>query len=228
VKAHEADWLRYAWGVVACGREHVERCEAAGGVGMPGDAIARFPGFVGPDFEPGRGVLCMAHIHRYLPDVDDGEGGSLRGVEAAIVGWRQRGRSPESDATFLSESRPAYLSAVSGWRWWKKNYQPMLDEARVPIGEVAFANFAKCRTVTDVDSGASTRLARLCAKAYPPAALIGLLRPAAVLLASLQLDVGDVDVPVIPWNGRNGVDANGVRMANWLPLEAGRLRRIRG
>jgi len=99
VKAHEADWLRYAWGVVASGRQHVERCEAAGGVEMPGDAIARFPGFVGPDFVPGRGVLCMAHIHRYLPDVDEGEGGSLRGVEAAIVGWRQRGRSPESDAT---------------------------------------------------------------------------------------------------------------------------------
>ncbi len=194
---------------------------------MPGAPNARFPGFVGPDFEPGRGVLCLAHIHRYLPDVDDGENGSLRDVETAIVGWRQRGRSPESDARFLSESRPAYLAAASGWTWWRKNYQPMLDEARVPVGEVAFANFAKCRTVTEVDSSASMRLANLCSKTYLPAALVAVLRPAAVLVASLQLNVGEVDVPVIPWNGRNGVNADGLRMANWLPLEAGRLRRIR-
>jgi len=229
MKRHEAQWLDYAWGVVGCGREHVERCEAGGGVGMPGDPSARFPGFVGPDFEPGRGVLCLAHIHRYLPDVDDGEGASLRGVASAIVKWKQQGRSSEADGAFLSQSRPAYLDAVAGWSWWKKHYQPILDEARVPIREVAFSNFAKCRTVTDADSGASLRLARLCAQTYPPAALVAVLQPAAVLVASLQLDVGDVgEVLVIRWNGRNGVDDTGLRMANWLPQQGGRLRVRRG
>jgi hypothetical protein len=195
---------------------------------MPGGTTARFPGFVGSDFEPGRGVLCMAHVHRYLPDLDDHDGGRLEPIEAAIVGWRQRGRSPESDAAFLSESRPAYIASASGWPWWKKHYKPLLDEGRVPIGEVAFANFAKCRTVTDADSSASMRLARLCTETYPPAALIGVLQPAAVLVASLQLDVGDVgDVLVIRWNGRNGVDETGLKMANWLPRQGGRLRLIR-
>lgn len=37
----------------------------------PGGTDARFPGFVGPDFERSRGVLCMDHVHRYLPDTDD-------------------------------------------------------------------------------------------------------------------------------------------------------------
>ncbi len=115
MKAHELKWLDYAWGVVDCTPTHVEQCEAAGGIGIPGGTTARFPGFVGPDFEPGRGVLCMAHVHRYLPDVDDVEGGRLHAIETAIVGWRQRGRGSESDAAFLAESRPAYMASASSW-----------------------------------------------------------------------------------------------------------------
>lgn len=227
-KDHELAWLDYAWGVVACGPGHVQRCEATGGVGMPGGTSARFPGFVGPDYEPGRGVLCMAHVHRYLPDRDDSEGGRLEAIEAAIVSWRQRGRNPDSDRAFLDESRPAYMASAAEWPWWRKHYKPVLDEGRVPMAEVAFANFAKCRTVTEEDSSASLRLARLCAESYPPAALIDLLRPAAVLLASLQLDLGAIgDVLVIRWNGRNGVDETGLKMANWLPRKGGRLRALR-
>lgn len=73
----------------------------------------------------------------------------------------------------------------------------------------------------------SIRLADLCSKVFPPAALIGMLRPAAVLLASLRLDVGAVEATVIRWNGRTGVDDAGNTMRNWLPYEAGRLRRVR-
>lgn len=228
MKAYELAWLDYAWSVVGCGPEHSQRCEAAGGMGMPGGTMARFPGFVGPDYEPGRGVVCIGHIHRYLPDVDDLEGGRLEEIEAAIVGWRQRGRGLESDVAFLAESRAAYLASAPGWRYWKRHYAPLLDDARIPVEEVAFANVAKCRTATEIESGASVRLAKMCAQVYPPAGLVRLLQPAAVLLASLQLDVGDVgDVRVIRWNGRTGVDETGLMMKNWLPAEGGRLRRLR-
>ena len=104
----------------------------------------------------------------------------------------------------------------------------MLSEARCSIDEIAFANVAKCRTVTEEDSGASYRLAQLCSATFPPERLITLLRPAAVLVASLRLNVGDVPgVQVVRWNGRTGVDEGGNAMRNWLPFEAGRLRRIR-
>jgi hypothetical protein len=129
---------------------------------------------------------------------------------------------------FLAESRPAYMSSAAEWPWWKRQYQRLLNEARVPMAEVAFTNFAKCRTATEEESNASLRLAKLCGEFFPPAALIRLLRPAAVLIASLQLDVGDVgDVLVVRWHGRTGVNEEGLRMENWLPHQAGRLRRIR-
>lgn len=118
-------------------------------------------------------------------------------------------------------------SAVPFW-WTKRNYDPLLHKARVPLGEVAFANVAKCRTVTEDDSAASVRLAQACAAAYPPSELIRLLQPAAVLLASLRLDVGETgDVKVIRWNGRTGVDENRHTMKNWIEIEATKLHRAR-
>lgn len=227
MEAHEQDWLDYAWGVVACGAQHAERCQATGGIGIEEGSTARFPGFLGPKFEPGRGVLCMAHVHRYL-ESDDAPRGRLAAIEAAILGWRQRGRSPESDATFLAESRPAYMASASEWPWWKKNYQPLLSKSRVHMDEVAFANFAKCRAATELESSLSVRLAKLCAEVYPPAALIRLLRPAAVLIASLQLDPGDVgDVLVVRWHGRTGRDDRGYRRTTWLEESARDVFRMR-
>ncbi len=228
MKPHEREWLDYAWGVVACGRGHADRCEDAGGKGVSGDTTARFPGFVAPGYEPSRGVLCMAHVHRYLPDRDDVPGGRLADINSAILRWRQRGRGPESDATFLTEATPAYMTSAAEWPWWKKHFKPVLDEGRVPMDEVAFANFAKCRTETEGDDDASMRLARLCAETYPPAALIRTLRPLAVLVASLQLDLGDVgDVMVIRWNGRTRQDETGSSKETWVRLKGGRLRTLR-
>jgi hypothetical protein len=228
VEPHEERWLDYAWGVVACGDGHARACEAAGGIGMPGSSNARFPGFVGPEFLPGRGVLCMGHIHRYLPEADDTENGRLEAVESAAVSWLGRGRGPESDEEYLSDSTAAYLATAPTWDYWRRNYDPLLRKARVPIGEVAFANVAKCRTPTEDDSAASVRIAKLCAGEFPPAELIATLQPAAVLLASLRLDVGDVgDVRVIRWNGRTGVDEAGYRMSTWIEMEASKLHRLR-
>lgn len=228
MELHESRWLDCAWRVVACRAGHARACEAAGGIGMPGDSDARFPGFVGPAFRPGRGVLCMGHIHRYLPDVDDTEGGRLNVVESAAISWLERGRGTESDETYLRDSTAAYLNTAPSWDYWKRNYDPLLRRARVPIEEVAFANVAKCRTPTEDDSAASVRIAKLCAGEFPPADLISILQPAAVLLASLRLDVGDVgDIQVIQWNGRTGVDYAGYRRSTWIELEAAKLHRLR-
>jgi len=195
---------------------------------MPGGTTARFPGFVGPRFEPGKGVLCMGHVHRFLPDADDIEGGRLEAVESAVLAWRARGRSEANDVAFLRDSRAAYLTSAPTWDYWKRNYEPLLRKARVPLEEVAFANVAKCRTATEDDSAASMRIARVCSAAFPPSELVRLLRPAAVLLASLRLDVGDVgDVRLVRWNGRTGVDERGYTMNNWIEIEAARLHRIR-
>lgn len=226
---HERQWLDHAWRVVDCPASHVAECVAAGGVGLPGSSGARFPGFVGRDYKPGIGVLCMGHVHRYLPDRDDVEGGRLAAIEAAIEAWRAGGRSPEADTEFLASSRDAYEASAPTWDYWRRNYQPLLDESRYSVREVAFANVAKCRTITEDDSAASVRLARICSIAFPPSELIAALRPAAVLLASLRLDVGErPGVTLLRWNGRTGVDDEGSTMKNWLPFRAGQLRRLRG
>lgn len=223
----ERGWVDYAWGVVACPPTHAAECGRSGGIGVADDSDVRFPGFIGPNYEPQRGVLCMGHVHRYLPDRDDVDGGRLHDINAVLTAWRARGRGEESDESFLVDSRAAYMASAPTWDYWNRNYAPLLKEARVELSEVAFANVAKCRTTTEDDSAASIRLADLCSKVFQPAALIELLRPAAVLLASLRLDVGVVDATIIRWNGRTGVDEAGSTMKNWLPYEAGRLRRVR-
>ena len=226
--SHQEDWLDYAWQVVACPSKHLLGCASAGGVGCPGEEDARFPGFVGARFEPGNGVLCLGHVHRYIPDKDDIEGDRLAAIEKTITAWRRRGRNDESDAVFLAESRVTYQSSAPTWDYWARNYQPLLSEARYLIDEIAFANVAKCRTVTEEDSGASYRLAQLCSATFPPERLITLLQPAAVPVASLRLNVGDAPgVQVVMWNGRTGVNEEGNAMRNWLPFKAGRLRKIR-
>ena len=223
----ERRWLDYAWGVVACPPAHAAECSLSGGTGVANDSGVRFPGFIGTQYEPHRGVLCMGHIHRHLPDRDDVEGGRLYDINASLSGWRTRGRSDHSDELFLVESRAAYLASAPTWDYWNRNYAPLLNDARVPLAEVAFANVAKCRTTTEDDNAASVRLAKICSRVFPPEALISLLQPAAVLLASLRLDVGVGDATIVRWNGRTGVDEAGSTMKNWLPYEAGRLRRLR-
>lgn len=223
----ERRWADYAWGVVACPTAHASECMQSGGIGVAGESDVRFPGFIGAEYEPHRGVLCMGHVHRYLPERDDVHGGRLHEINAVLAAWCARGRGDVSDEIFLVDSRAAYMASAPTWDYWNRNYALLLKEARVPLNEVAFANVAKCRTATEDDSAASIRLAALCAKVFPPAALIDLLRPAAVLLASLRLEVGAVEATIIRWNGRTGVDDAGSTMKNWLPYEAGRLRRVR-
>lgn len=52
-----------------------------------------------------------------LPDIDDVPGGRLADINSAILGWRQRGRTPESDARFLSEATRAYVTSAAEWPW---------------------------------------------------------------------------------------------------------------
>lgn len=224
----EKNWIEYAWKVVASPPSHVSTCTSLGGEGLPGDSDTRFPGFIGPDFEPGRGVLCMGHVHRYLPETDDIPGGRLYDIERAISTWRTSGRTPTGDERFLTESTEAYLASAPTWDYWQKNYDKLLTQGRVPITEVAFANVAKCRTATEESSTASAKLAKACSKVYPPSELIAILKPAVILLASLRLDVGDIgEARLIQWNGRTGQDTDGNRMSTWIEVQSNRLRQAR-
>lgn len=84
----------------------------------------------------------MGHVHRYLPQGDDIEGGRLAEIETAISSWRANGRGDENDLTFLSQSRTAYTTSAPTWPYLQRNYGLILDEARLPFMTSPFANVA--------------------------------------------------------------------------------------
>lgn len=200
----ERQWIDYAWGVVACTPAHAADCRRSGGVGVADGSDVRFPGFIGPDYEPGRGVLCMGHVHRYLPDRDDVEGGRLHQINDALLTWRTSGRGEDADASFLAESRSAYMASAPTWDYWNRNYAPLLREARVPLREVAFANVAKCRTTTEDDSAALDSPGRPVLEGVPAS---GSHRHAASGGRTARL--------AAPRRGRRRGDGHPVERTNW-------------
>lgn len=63
---HEQRWLDHAWRVVDCPVEHRRARERHGGAQPGPDRVdgneLRWPGYLGRDYEPGRGVLYVGAV----------------------------------------------------------------------------------------------------------------------------------------------------------------------
>lgn len=193
---------------------------------MP-EGNARFPGFIGPEFEPGHGVLAWDTSTATCPRLTTLPAvGSTMSRQRFCNGVPRQVLRRRRAVTHRIDS--GYLASAPTWDYWKKNYGKLLSQGHVPITQVAFANVAKCRTATEEPSSASAKLAKACSKVYPPAELIAVLQPAVILLASLTLEPGDVgDARLIQWNGRTGTDVDGNRMTDWIEIQSNRLHEAR-
>ncbi len=224
----ERNWLDYAWRVVNCPDAHRAACVAAGGA-IPGSGRVdgnelRWPGYVGREWEPGKGVLCVGAVHREGdPAKHDGEiiTRTNRELNDATRAWPSRGRSPETDEAYLRAIQAAYVDALPTWARWNRHFRPLVvDLLGMSTARIAWSNLAKCRV--SIDRGAGTRAAeqkvtRLCQQQFVPMSeLVAALRPAAVLCCVLgAAEGGEIvkswDSPewsptVFTWFGLTGHD----------------------
>lgn len=232
--AVEATWLDYAWTVSSCPAGHRRECGDRGGVDPFVDSSVRYPGNLGSAYESEVGVLCVGLVHKSR-DPDDNPADADRHarflpIAEAIAGWRDRGRSPETDERYLKESRSAYEAAIPGWPIWLNQFRPVLKEARLEHDQVAYTNLAKCRAPLDEDDRMSRRLASLCQSTFPLLTLVERLRPAFVLVSST---LGDQIAVLDPsparwkcWDGRTGMSGDD-RPSTWRPLFGGQIRTAR-
>lgn len=233
-------WLDYAWEVVNCPAGHFAECEAAGGAragagGVDGNEL-RWPGYLGRDYEFGKGLLCVAHAHRQPTAEKECGDRVLRETNTRLIAatraWKEAGvRSETTDQIYLQEVRAAYETGLLHWDRWSAFAGVVADELGLDVTHVAFANLAKCRVPIE---RSPDRLVRLCQRQFPVHRLVDAIRPVAVLTCVLPARRGGTVVArwdtdnaapwVVAWHGRRGVDAEGRPMSEWVP-EAGRLLR---
>jgi hypothetical protein len=112
-------WLDYAWHVIACPDTHRSPCSARGGA-VPGRGRVdgnelRWPGYLGPRWEPGRGALCVGGVHCEAYPVKHADPVLVRTdaeLVAAARAWLAESRSPYSDDPYLRPTRDADIDAL--------------------------------------------------------------------------------------------------------------------
>lgn len=232
----ERAWLNYAWRVVNWPKEHAGPCLAAGGLpqsdtpeGRHNDL--RWPGYVGRDYKPERGVLCVAAVGQqpkhYTPD----QAGGYAEMARIHRAWLERGRSEEADRQFLESHRDYYERALPTWKRWRQVFRGFVeDHLRMDRREIAYGNLAKCRA-RDVDT---VRLARVCQAVFPASEMVAALRPAAVVVAVVSARPGGGTVRtwrgngyepfVWTFEGRNARGQDGRGLNQWAPDVAREIR----
>jgi len=247
----EQRWLDYAWSVLNSPAEHRREC-LANGSAVPGPGRVdgndlRWPGYLGRDYEPASGVLCVGAVHREGNPANRDDGSVAERTDAELVAgareWLTTGRSPTSDAGYLESLRSSYQQALPTWSRWQRHYRTLVEDyLGLDIGQIAWANLAKCRVAIDRGSAqrsAEGKLTRLCQRQFPAADLIEVLRPAAVLVAVLRARPGGGIVTswgsescaplVFAWQGQSGHDRHNTapgarRLAEWAPEAAAQIR----
>jgi hypothetical protein len=79
----ERRWLDYAEEVVDCPAAHRDGCltrHATSGEGLDGGNRLTFPGYIGRNYQPKFGLMCVAHVHREPDSVE-----RIRERQAAAV-----------------------------------------------------------------------------------------------------------------------------------------------
>lgn len=224
--AFEQAWLDYAWQVVTTPEDHKRGCllrGAARGAGMDGGNAIRYPGYVGRAFVPGKGILCLAHVHRE-PDspehVAQGEAEYVRAHEK----WLAAGRSSEADTRYLEQVRSYYEVGLRGWGPWRNSFRRIIEEdLGLGVSDIAYGNFAKCRQPLGPNA---MPLVEWCQRVHPASQLVAALRPAAVFTRVVAADPrrGIVDWETSAWTplifafkGRGVVSPEGKLRDDWVP-----------
>lgn len=224
----ELSWLEYARKVVNVDDAHLKACKDAGGVPDPldGSRTLRWPGYLGRNYQPGLGVLCVAQVHRDInaesehvdPDVN------VRYV-ASTAAWKARALS---DVEFLEETRLAYEHWIPAWGRWKRHFRYLVEElVGLGIDRIAWANLAKCQAPTN---SSPEGVIETCRKGFPIRDLVDAIRPRVVLCARLRGAEGEPTVaewgtrPVYRFHYRWGTNLAGESLQVWGPRMAATVR----
>jgi len=216
----EAAWLDYSWNVITS--DHIETCINAGGISVD-DQSLRWPGYMGDDYSEG-GLLFVGNIHR---DFDSGKvkAGLAEKLSRGSKAWISKGRSEESDRTYINNNRSCYLEGFAGWRIGTF-FNQFLKQVDMEWREVAYTNGAKCQSLNGPEQG----LQRLCQKTFPIDDLIKFLKPSVIVTCSQPVrDQLGRDADVFWFNSRNGLNEEMENFATWSPraVELFRKRKLK-
>ena len=256
LQAWEHDWLDWAWPIVriavddpehlswcrerlaAAEYEHDETADPAS------DPTLRWPGYVGVDWEPGRGVLFVGSVHSDFTRDGRRAGPPERyaivaGMASANRGWRQSTRDTARDTRYLESTREAYASLIPGW-----SRDSAFGDVRRHLGDsvesIAWTNLAHCRARPRTISEYALQLR--CSSRdgdYPIGGLIAAIRPVAVVTSVLPIETtytrrydlspgGGYREPwVCAFNGATG-QRHGRPAGEWAIDAAATIRRLRG
>lgn len=232
----ESAWLDYAWAVANCPASHLAVCQREGAApAVPGRDSGngmRFPGYLGAAYQSGR-ALCLGSAWGEPPpeesDPDKTRVALDRTIDEIQRDWVREGRSAASDSTYLRGARSAYSEAIQTWPQWRRYFRSIVEDyVGLDVTQIAWSNFAKCRTPAP---GGGIALARACQGQFPIADLIEAIHPVvvftAVLAAGRPWEVvrtwGSLDPPplVYAFHGLRGTDDAGRKLRDWA-AEAGR------
>lgn len=139
-------------------------------------------------------------------------------------------QSSAADARFLEETRRYYEAAARAWGPWRQSFRALVeDDLQLDFTEVAYTNIAKCRQ--SLALSAPDKLMRHCVADLPaakPSVLVEAIKPVAVIARVLDADPrrgvmrwtdgGASWSPIVcAFQGRNGVNAQGVSRREWRP-----------
>ena len=258
--AWELAWLDWARPIVDCINEkpaHFKWCtERIGACGYDGpgadDPTLRWPGYLGAEWRPGRGVLFIGSVHadftgyapqgldrRSVPSPrDPAERARLaRAMGEANRAWRDAPKDSAAAEVFLTASRRAYASLAPGWKrdWEFRLVREALGDG---IEEVAWTNLAHCR-VRPKALDDEYPLQRRCSStdgAFPIGGLLGAIRPVAVLSCVQPLETserhryvwsgGGWDAKVFAFHGMHGT-RNGENRDVWARKVAEEIAHLR-
>jgi hypothetical protein len=193
-------WLEWA-GPIVRGRdsndEHFTWCEGMLGLNRYADIdqTLRWPGYVGANWELGRGILFIGSVHSEFAGTGD-DPASRAPVVAALAAANARWRSAESpsradDSNYLEATRSAYASLMPYWpraEVFRCLMAGVLGDQEDLFSHAAWTNLAHCRSKPKAIREYPLQLR--CSSetgAYPIGDLIRRLWPAAILVSVLPV-----------------------------------------
>lgn len=207
----------------------------------------RWPGYIGPDYREGHGVLCVGAVHRESPPKLERSNPVIARTNAELAAgareWLASGRSEAADERYLRQLQATYKTALPAWSRWNRHFRTLIEDyLEMDRSEIAWVNVAKCRV--SINRGARQRaaeaeLTRLCQRQFPMSELVEAIRPVAVLIAGLHAgreggivsswDSASASPMVFAWQAQSGHDRHNTapgrrKLSEWAPSMAAEVR----